>query len=271
MKIMKIITMIVLFGLTAQGNAQFFKKLKDRAKEAAEQTIERKVAEKTERETDKAFDTIFNNQGKIFKGKKANKLDGYSFSHQYVMEIVSDNDTTEITYYLTNDNEYMASSFEMKNAQEFITVMDLPNAAVHTFMNLGDKKSMSSFKIDLDEVDEVEMNMNEFTISSTGQSKSIIGYPCEEYQVTGPQLSGKVWVTQDAGITIQKAFSRLQSKKIKGLKGMNQSWTSMVDGLVLEMKMIDYSQRNPEPLHMICTSLEETEFNINTADYENQF
>lgn len=271
MKNRKPIVLIILMCFVTIGNAQFWKKVKDRAKQAVEETVERKVAEKTERETEKTFDTIFNNQGKIFKGKKAKKLGSYSFSHQYVMAIVSDNDSTEITYYLTNHHEYMASSFEMSKAQEFITVMDLPNSAVHTFMNLGDKKSMSTFKIDLEEVDEVEMNMNEFTMESTGQTKSIIGYPCEEYQVTGPQLSGTIWVTQNAGITIQKAFSRLQSKKIKGLKGLDPSWTSMVDGLVLEMKMIDYSQRNPEPLHMICTSLEETEFNIYTADYENQF
>jgi arsenate reductase-like glutaredoxin family protein len=268
--IKKILPLVAICFFTT-SHAQFWKKITKRAERAAEEAVERKVEEKAARETEKTFDTVFNNKGKLFKKKKASKLDSYSFTHRYVMELISENDSTEIIYYLTNDHEYMASSFKMKNAQEFFTVMDLPNTAVHTFMNLGNKKSMSSFKIDLEEVDEAEMNINEFTITTTGQTKEIIGYQCEEYQVTGPQLSGKIWVTQDAGISIQKAFSRLQSKKIKGLKGMNQSWTSMVDGLVLEMKMIDYSQRNPEPIHMICTSLEETEFNIYTADYENQF
>lgn len=271
MKNIKGITLLIALCFCTTSNAQFWKKITKRAEQAAEEAVERKIEEKAARETEKTFDTVFNNKGKLFKKKKASKLDSYSFTHRYVMELISENDTTEITYYLTNDHEYMASSFEMKNAQEFITVMDLPNSAVHTFMNLGNKKSMSSFKIDLEEVDEAEMNMDEFVIAITGQTKEIIGYQCEEYQVTGPQLSGNVWVTQDAGITVQKAFSRLQSKKIKGLKGMNQSWTSMIDGLVLEMKMIDYSQRNPEPVKMVCTSLKESSFNINTIDYENQF
>ena len=271
MKTLKGILLLVTLCFCTTGNAQFWKKITKRAERAAEEAIERKVEEKAARETEKTFDTVFNNKGKLFKKKKAEKLPNYKFSHQYVMEVISENDTTDITYYLTNKNAYMGSSFTAGKNQEFLTVMDLPNAAIHTFMDFGDRKTSSSIRIDLEEVEEVEMNRNEFTISATGQSKEIVGFLCDEFQVTGPQLSGKIWVTQEADISFQKAFTQLKSKKIKRLKGMNPSWTSMVDGLVLEMKMIDYSQKNPEPIKMICTSLSETDFSINTADYENSF
>lgn len=271
MKTIKIIMMLFLFGVTTQGNAQFFKKLKERAKEAAEQTIERKVAEKTERETDKAFDTVFNNKGKLFKKKKAKKLESYSFSHQYVMQVISEKDTTDITYYLTNEHEYMGSSFTVRKNEEFITVMDLPNSAIHTFMNLGDSKTMSSFKIDLDDMEDENIEGNGFSVNLTGQTKTILGYECQEYQVTGSQVSGTAWVTQEAEISFLKAFSKLKSKKIRGRKGIDQSWVSMIDGLALEMNMIDYSQKNPKPIRMVCTDLGENDFSINTLTYENPF
>jgi len=271
MKTMKFFTLLFLFGMITQGNAQFWEKITKRAEQAASDAVERKVEEKAARETEKTFDTVFNNKGKLFKNKKTKKLDGYTFTHQYVMEVITENDTTDITYYLTNEDEYMGSSFVMGEDQEFLTVMDLPNSAIHTFMDFGDRKTSSSIKIDLNEVDEVEMNSSEFAISATGKSKDIIGFTCEEFQVTGPQLSGTVWVTQEADISFQKAFTQLKSKKIKRLKGMDQSWVSMVDGLTLEMRMIDYSQKNPKPIKMICTSLSETNFSINTADYDNPF
>ncbi len=272
MKNFKIIMVLFVLGMTSQSNAQFLNKLKKKAQEAAERAVERKVEEKTEHETEKTFDTVFNNKGKLFeKNKKAEKLESYTFSHQYIMEVISEKDTTDITYYLTNEHEYMGSSFTMGKNEEFITVMDLPNSAIHTFMDLGDQKTMTSINIDLEDTTDTEMDTQEFSISPTGQSKQIMGYECLEFQVTGPQLSGSVWVTLEADISFQKAFTQLKSKKMKLTKGMDQSWVSMVDGLALEMKMIDYSSKNPKPIKMVCTGLSASNFSINTLEYEKPF
>lgn len=271
MKTIKIIVLLLISCTVTQGNAQFLDKLKKKAKEAAERAVERKVEEKTERETEKAFDTVFNNKGRLFKSKKATPAEAYTFTHQYIMEVISEKDTTDITYYLTNDHEYMGSSFKMRDNQEFITVMDLPNSAIHSFMDLDGQKSMTSIKIDLDDVSDTEIDTHEFSVSPTGQTKEIIGFECQEFQVTGPQVSGTVWVTQEADISFQKAFTQLKSKKMKLFKGMDQSWVSMVDGLVLEMKMVDYSRKKPKPIKMICTSLSQNDFGINTSEYTTQF
>ncbi len=271
MKIIKIIMVLIFLATSTQGNSQFFKRLSKKAKEAAEKTIERKVAEKTERETDKTFDTVFNNKGKLFKNKKTVKLDSYTFSHQYIMEVISEKDTTDITYYLTNEDEYMGSSFTMGKDEKFITVMDLPNSAIHSFMNLGDKKSMTSMKIDLEDVTDAEIDASDFSISPTGQTKKIIGFKCQEFQVTGPQMSGIAWVTQEADISFEKAFKQLKSKKIKAIKGMDKSWLGRIDGLALETRMIDYSSKKPILIKTICTSLTEIDFSINTSEYEKPF
>lgn len=113
--------------------------------------------------------------------------------------------------------------------------MDLPNSAIHSFMNLGNQKSVTSIKIDLDGFGENEKEESNFNVVSTGQTKIILGYTCEAFQVTGPQSSGKVWVTKVADISFQKAFSELKSKKLKLNNGINQSWVSMVDGLTLPL------------------------------------
>lgn len=52
---------------------------------------------------------------------------------------------------------------------------------------------------------------------------------------------------------------------------MDQSWVSSVDGLALEMKMIDYSQQNSKPIKMICTHLSERAFSSNTKEYEKPY
>ena len=58
---------------------------------------------------------------------------------------------------------------------------------------------------------------------------------------------------------------------MKLTKGVDQSWVSMVDGLALEVRMIDRSKKKPRAIHMICTDLQETPFVINTLDYNNPF
>lgn len=269
MKTRKLVLLIMALIVCSGTHAQFLKKLKKSAEEAAERAVTRKVEEKTEKETEKTFDTVFNNNRKLFKNKKANVADSYSFTHQYTMEITSGKNVTDITYYLTNDEEYMGSSFSAGKNEEFITVMDLQNSAIHSFMNFGDQKSMTSIKIDLDDIDEDEKKAPNFNIVATGQTKIILGYTCEEFQVTGSKLSGKAWVTKDAEISFQKAFSQLKTKKMKLSKGMDQSWVSMVDGLALEMEMIDYSDKKPKPIKMMCTELKENAFSIETADYQN--
>lgn len=268
MKNGKLVLLFAALFVFTNVNAQLLKKLKKRAEEAAKEAVSRKVEQKTERETEKAFDTVFNNNGRLFKGKKAKVSAGYSFSHQYVMDIVSEKDTIEMTYYLTNNHEYMGSSFNTGKTEEFITVMDLPNAAIHTFMDFGGQKSMTSFKIDLDASNDVQTKASQFDIVSTGQTKDILGYLCEEFQVTGPKISGKIWVTKDANISFQKAFNVMKTKKMKRTKGIDQSWVSMVDGLALEMVMVDYSRKKPKPVKMICKSISEQDFSLQTAEYQ---
>lgn len=76
MKTIKAIVIILLIGITSNANAQFFKKLKERAKNAAQETITQKVEEKTAQKTGRVMDTILNTDKKLRRKKgKKNKIE----------------------------------------------------------------------------------------------------------------------------------------------------------------------------------------------------
>lgn len=73
MKTLKVILTLTLLGIWSQGNAQFFKKLADKAEKAAERTVERRVERESSKKTDKAMDGVFEGKKKKKKSKKSNE------------------------------------------------------------------------------------------------------------------------------------------------------------------------------------------------------
>lgn len=69
MKTYKGLLIILMFGCFNPVNAQFLKKLGEKAEKAAERTIERRVERKASEKTDQAMDSVFENK----KGKKSKK------------------------------------------------------------------------------------------------------------------------------------------------------------------------------------------------------
>ncbi|WP_419211522.1 OmpA family protein [Maribacter sp. X9] len=64
-----LITVLCMTAFLQSGQAQFLKKIKDRAKQAAEETVLRKTEEITERETSKKIDTVYDKATKPKKQK----------------------------------------------------------------------------------------------------------------------------------------------------------------------------------------------------------
>lgn len=64
MKSIKALLLICLLGVSTQVNAQFLKRLKNRAEEAAKETISRKIENKTAEKTGEVMDTILNTDKK---------------------------------------------------------------------------------------------------------------------------------------------------------------------------------------------------------------
>lgn len=267
MKTIKFLLIMLISCTVTQGNAQFLKKLKKSAQEAAERTVERKVEKKTERETEKTFDSIFDNKRGVFNEKKEAPAEAYAFTHAYEMDIISEKDTTHVTYYLTNVDEFMGSAIQMKENEQMITVMDLPRKTAYNFMDFGANKSMMSIGIDFEKVAENQTD-KDVLIEATGNTKDILGYECEEYQVAGEDFKGTIWVTHEAEISFSDAFGKTKKNKNQGV---NQAWMGMVEGLTMEMNMTDTSKKKPKIIKMQCTRVDPTDYIIYTSDYENTF
>ncbi|WP_397363548.1 DUF4412 domain-containing protein [Olleya sp. R77988] len=273
MRHLKTILCIITICFATQADAQIWKKLGKKVEKAAEKTLEKKVEQKTERETEKAFDSTFNNSKKNKKTKKrplgisTAKVDpasSYSFSHKYVMQITSDKKSVNLNYYLTNSGNYIGTSIEDKKGNaDHISVIDIDRKAMFMFMeNKGDKSRMS-LSLDFEETTEKAINDTDVSINPTGNTKTILGYTCQEYKVTAQDMKGSVWVTQSAGISFVKSFYNIKEKK-----GASQSWMKMLNGLTMEMDMIDTSKRKPKTIKMTCIALDKNNLTIKSNDYK---
>ncbi len=268
MKILKTLCIVLILLIGTNANAQFLKKLSQKAEKAAERAVERKVEQKSSKETEKAFDSVFNNDGKLLKGTKEAPADIYKFSHKYIMRIDDGKSTTDIHYFLTEQDQYIGSKIPLDKGQDMLTVMDISKKTAFMFMDLGDKKSVMSFSLDMEEEIKEEVNKTDFEITRTGNTKEILGYSCDEFKVSSPESEGTIWVTKDAPVTFSSALGDISSVKMKSMKGMDQAWMNMVDGLTMEMTIIDTSKKKSKTIIMSCIGLEESNLIIDTSLYD---
>ena len=272
MKTLKTLFAILSICFYTTANAQIWKNLSKKAGEAVEKTLEKKVEEKAEQETNKAFDSTFNNskknKKKISKKEKthntsiAEPASTFNFSHKYIMQLNDGKKPFEMIYYLTKAGNYLAVEM-VDSKNKTITVMDLKEELMHVFMNNNGDKTRMSINMNLSQATEDAIQETEYTITATGNSKTILGYLCKEYKVKGKDMHGKVWITESAGITFSKTFYRTKQKK-----GMDQTWMSLVNGLPMEMTITDTSKRKAKTTTMNCILLKEENFSIKPSNYK---
>jgi hypothetical protein len=267
---MKKVTLLSILILCFSGsvNAQILKKLGKKIEKAAEKTIERKVEQKTKRETEKAFDSTFNKKrkNKRNKGKsgiaKADPAKSYAFKHKVEMQITTGKEVMDIDYYLAKSDAYFGMSINNEEMPgDFMMVYDVSREAMFTFMeSAGQKMRMGvSFKTEDDDSESPE-----FEIKATGNTKTILGYNCKEYKMTGKDITATIWVTKDVDIRFP---STLYSDKKN--QNNNQEWMKDLDGWAMEMEMINTAERKPHTIKMKCLSIEGSDYKINSSDYKN--
>lgn len=104
--------------------------------------------------------------------------------------------------------------------------------------------------LDLEETTEQSMDETDISVTTTGNTKTILGYTCQEFKVTGKDMKGSIWITEEAGVTFAKSFYNVKTEK-----GNNQSWMKMLNGLSMEMDMLDTSKCKPKTIKMTCIAL----------------
>ena len=269
MNLLKTLLVITIICSSVNTEAQIFKKLSNKVEKAIEKTLEKKVEEKAERETNKAFDSTFNNSknnrkkaGNIFGTSNAKPSNTYSFSHKYKMQLNDGKNPFSIMYYLNKDDNFLG--FEIPNTRnQTISIMDLKKEVMFMFMNTNGEKNVMSINMNLETLTDEAITETEYSVTSTGNTKSILGYPCKEYTVKGKDLNGNVWVTENAGVSFSKTFYKTKQKN-----GMNQNWMPLIDGLPMEMNITDTSKRKSKTMNMTCVMLKAENFSIETSGYK---
>ncbi|MCF6348977.1 MAG: DUF4412 domain-containing protein [Flavobacteriaceae bacterium] len=271
---MKNILLSVIFLLGLLGNvqpveAQLWKKLKKRAKEAAERTLERKVEDKTVQKTEKAMDTILNVDKKIKGKKKTNEMPSqtYDFTYKYVMQMIDGKKIVDFEYLLIEGGDYLGINMSASK-NDMVTVIDIQKQTMFMFMKNGDQKTQMSIGFNFEDVESEVDEAYDVEINQTNNTKIILGYNCTEYNVKGNGFEGSVWITQEANITFPKSFYKMKNKRFKTTKSMDQSWIANIDGLTLEMNIIDTTKKKPKTIQMNCIALEKQDYSIETSMYK---
>ncbi len=264
---MKKITLLSVFicCFTIPSNAQFFKKLGEKVTKAAERTVERKAEQKTQKETEKVFDSTFNkkrsSKTKIPRASKVDATEKYTFKYESEMYIKSGKDEMTVTYFLPNHNNYFGMSIKDERVEDdFFMVYDTALESMFTFMeNQGQKMQIGvSFK-----VDEKESVVPEYDIKATGNSKTILGYNCKEYKVTGEDMVAYIWATKDVDARFPNTLPSGKKNKTSTNK-----WLNDVDGWAMEMEMTLTEKKKSHTVTMKCLSIKSSNFEINSNDYQ---
>jgi hypothetical protein len=284
------ITLMVFVSLAISTQGQILNKLKKAAKGGVENAVERRVAHEIEKaaqkQTDKYLESLFGpptqyeggnyDYGEIMKSFNMNvdHADEYSFQGYTDMEISGTDekgkaiDPTEFRSFSNPEAQTWAMELETDEKDLEKTIMIFDNNYDATVMLMEDKKGEKSriaYGIDWDMLmdgamssDSVQQAMESLEIVKTGNTKSILGYTCDEYLVENDQYKANYWVSQSPidGYSSYWTkdnflFSKQMETKYKGY------FEKLPDGDVLEISYKD--KQNEETTFMKITD-------INTKD-----
>ncbi|ULQ52051.1 DUF4412 domain-containing protein [Flavihumibacter fluvii] len=166
------------------------------------------------------------------------------------------------------------SGIEMSKGEGMFSVYDIANNRLLMFM-VGQKMAMSmdmskmGQKIDSMKKQHPEKaNIdNDFKVSKTGKSGKVLGYTCEQYQITSKKSNSLIWITRELGtgfanfsqIFPQMMKSNPSGSSLPDLSGVN-------DGIMLKMETI--SSETGDITKMEAKSIHKEGKTIKTAEYK---
>jgi len=271
MKKLKIILLLLFISVGAVQNtqAQFFKKLEERAKEKIKQEAERRAQRRVDRKIDKGFDKTEEKMDRVGKPRhpknKESKINTkYSFDWKMSMKMESKKGEITMHYLLKQDAPYFATTMdipEKKGAQDMITIMDLDRNIIITLMNMQGNK----IKQEMDFPEDNEDNdAQDVTIVET-DTKTILGYLCQGYKVDTEEGTVLMYVAMNAPVSFNKSLSGNTKFTPKGFNP--NILKKLKNGLMLEMHFISKKKKKYN-MKMTCTSLKKNRRTVNTKGYK---
>ncbi|MDE0561053.1 DUF4412 domain-containing protein [Algoriphagus sp. NF] len=278
------VSFLLLSSYTSE--AQILKKLKQAAERGATNALEKKTEEEinklVQRQIEKQLSAWGSNESSpinmdmesIFAGigEPVDIEDSYEFSGYMTMEIVStdakgktEDPVTMKT--LMTDQEYTAMEISDPEANEGLMtiVFDFKNSASVLFMDNEGQKSSFAYKFDMSKIADEEMEQQvedeDVTFEKTGNTKTILGYTCDEYLVKSEDGEGHYWITQEPieGVRslwsmdsplLKNATKEKYAKRFANLPYgdfMEMSFTE-TGGDTIDMTVIEIEKNSPKSL-----------------------
>ncbi|MGB5977121.1 MAG: DUF4412 domain-containing protein, partial [Cyclobacteriaceae bacterium] len=113
-----------------------------------------------------------------------------------------------------------------------------------------------------------DMDMPEFDVQKTGNSKTIAGYDCEEYLFTSEDGKMHAWFAPDVPFDYQdyiEGFASLFNKK-----GEKHPMMQLSETYGYMMEMVSYDEKGDKDTRMTVTNISEEGKTINMGSYKVQ-
>ena len=275
----KILLLSLLLLFTGvRTNAQLLKKLKNAVKQGVE-VLEGDIDETDDKNTDKGSrkataasppanknasnPTAIPGMETIAAPQDQNVQlpDSYHFSYKATLKVTSSSGTVEPIFYLEPGASYYARNNTIKELTEYLVMDNQINMAVlfgefqgqkrriHNYFNLETKATLMGAYRDAPRTAPV----------TPLKDKSILGYDCTGYQITTETGTTKLWITNQAPVTM---FSTLFTYR-SHLPDSPFTENSMI------MEVVFDSASDPEKSYqMVCTALQPEKLVLRQSDYQ---
>ncbi len=202
--------------------------------------------------------------------QKASKVElpsTYDFDYIYQLKMTHKKGDITFDYYLKEGGKYFGfDSAEMSKSSpdtKMFMVMDTELEVTAMFMEMMGKKIVQKTKLKASDVMEDD-DMSDYTFTEI-DSKTINGFECEGFVSENEKVKTTFYITDDVPVSFNQVFGA----NMKNLpKGFNPDWMKKYaeNGLMMEMVFED-KKKAKNNMTMQCTSLEKTNFYIDTTKY----
>lgn len=267
--------------------AQLLKKLKKQVQEVTEEVIEERAQEDSEKNLDSLMSEDqdkqagYEDQLRQMMGATSGNItvqDSYSFDTKvsYLMTIEENGKTSEVNYemWFPSQGNYMATKVLSSNDPEdrdmptaVLSILDDNNQAMIVLMEeqkMVQMISMKRIKNMADKENQDEQIETEFeSIRSTGKTKTILGYLCEEFVSRNETNTFSFWVTKDLSLFQKNMFFNF-SKSLGG-KTFDEI-PEDAQGLMMELFFDDST--SDQKGQMKVTEIKSIDTKIIMSDYQ---
>lgn len=275
---------IILVGIffLPQSEAQILGRL--------QRKLERKLENKLEDELDKALskkvdeelnqDTTLRKDNReggydrtgaaLFEGMMGSKFDmsdvelpdAYHFRGSLTYQIHSeeDEDAVEVTYLFPAEEEkVLGFKTDGSEGQYFIWDLDRDVIVMYTVDEQGNKNILKLPNM-VNEQLQTEEESEEIKIEASGRTKTLLGYKCAEYIMTGSDFETHAWIAEDF------PFNAMDFSALMAQQAQNPSFQTLPQKGGMALEITTYMGKDKkDKTHMIATSYsEETETIENT-------